>query len=195
MKLVNRYALIVCAAVGLFSCNDDETPTTPDNKFSLGATDYKITNGLFIKDVEPGMDNDGNEYYRNELTFTGDGITITEVDGEVTGSGQGSYATLLINNAGRELQTGTYTWQAEENEQPFDLWAGNITIDWQKGTQTDYLMTSGTLTVSRTGTSYKATFEGVAYPEDMINGGIVSGSSPLNVKLQFEGSLLAFDAD
>src|SRR5690349_21702094 len=159
MKLVSPFALLL-AVVSLFSCNEIEN-TVPDNNFSLGENTFKIIKGAFLKGMEPGTDTDGNEYYRNELILAGEGIMLTETDGHLVGTGQGSFVNLLINNKGRELEAGTYTWQSEENEQPFDLWAGYVTIDWQKDSEIKYELGSGTLTIVKSGTTYKTSFEGI----------------------------------
>jgi hypothetical protein len=194
MKLVNRnLALLLLAGITLVSCNDDETPTTPDNKFAVGADTYKITNGAFLKDIEPGTDGVGHEYYRNELFLAGEGITLATVDGKLTGTGDGSRILLLINNVGRDFQAGTYTWQSEANEQPFDLWAGYINIAGQNQSEVDYDLESGTLTVTKSGSTYKATFEGVAHQEDENE--VEVPNSDVTVTFQYEGSLLQADAE
>ena len=122
-----------------------------------------------------------------------EGITITSSNGVLNGSGSGNIVVLMINNKGRELQAGTYTWQSEENEKPFDLWAGYVTTDSEKATEKNFDLLSGTLTITKVGTTYKATFEGIAIQED-DNEEHIAGTET-TVSFQFEGAVLTGDLD
>lgn len=184
MKFTFRnLALIFLVAVGLMACNDEAA--SPDNKFIFGETTYKIGTGAFFKDITPNTDGDGDTYHRNELVFLTEGLTITE---DVSLAGSGSLVDLLINNTGTELQAGTYTWQSEANEQPFDFWAGYITLNYGLESEIEYVFTSGTLVITKSGNNYKATLEGTAIHEDL-------GGETINVKIQFEGTLQEFTQD
>lgn len=176
--MFKKLALIFFATVCLMSCNDDET-TTPDNKLILGETSYKIGIGAFIKDETPNTDDDGDNYHRNELVFLTDGLSITD---DVSLTGTGNIVDLMINNVGTELQAGTYTWEDEANEQPFDFWAGYITLNHGQENEIEYVFTSGTLVITKSGTTYKATLEGTAIHEDFVG-------EPIDVKIQFEGGV------
>jgi hypothetical protein len=193
MKLVTRnFALLLFVAVGLFSCKDDDKAPAPDNKFTIGDNSYKIKTGIFFKDVEPNSDDNGTDYYRNSISFLTDGISFTDVDGEEIATGEGDMVDLLINNEGRELKAGTYTWQSEENEQPFDLWSASVTLNWNGAGETEYDFKSGTLVVAKSGDTFTITFEGIAVGDanhDEIP------DSEVTVSGQFEGTLLEKDFD
>lgn len=193
MKLAKySYALLLFAAVGLFSCSDDDKPTS-NNKISIGESTSKITKGVFLKDVEPGHDDNNNEIYNNELAFLGEGVTVTTSNGEVVATAQGTIMSLLFRGEGRTLDAGTYTWQEEEHNQAFDLWAAYLSIDWNTETQIDYEFGSGTFVVTKSGNKYTVTFEGVAHLEDG-DGEVVPGSE-LNVSIKYEGSFLEIDRE
>jgi hypothetical protein len=195
MKLVSRnVALLLFATISIVSCKDDDEKA-PDNKFAIGDNSYKIAKGVFLKDLSVGEDDNGNEYYRNELAFITDGINVIEVDGETEATGEGNLVSLLINNEGQELEVGTYTWQSEENEQPFDFWAGDVVVGWNsanEGSGTDYEFQSGTVTVAKSGDKYIITFEGVAIGDANHD---EMPDAPVTVSGQFEGKLMAGQRD
>lgn len=191
--LGKNFTLLLFASLILFSCKDDDGPgKTIDNNFSLGERNFDITSAGFVIDSDPGTDGDGDEYYRNELFFS-EGISLGTGGGEPSPSGTGHYISLLINNEGQELEPGTYTWQSEENEQPFDLWAAYLTTDWHTETQTDYELVSGTLTVTKSGNIYTIDFEGVAYQEGEEGEQLPDTDEIVTVK--FKGSLAQFERD
>jgi hypothetical protein len=198
-KVKLHFLFFVVFTIVLSSCkDDDDSKNTPDNKFTFGTTEVKIEKGAFIYDVSPGQDTDGNDYYRNELFFAPSGVTITaagEDDFDVTG--EGTILTLLINNSGQELQVGTYTWQGEENEKPFDFWDGTVYVNWNTNSEGRYRMTEGTVVVTKSGSTYTITAEGEAYPMT-YNGDWWETdleASPVTVTLQFEGELSTFAQD
>lgn len=193
MKLVARnFAVLTFLAVGLFSCKDDEG-SPKANKLTIGEDSYGVTSGVFLKDVEPGTDNDGNEYFRNELLLGADGLTVSIDDGSVMFEGEGTIVDFMINNEGQELQAGTYTFQSEENEQPFDLWWGSIYVNWTGDTSTEYEVESGSMVITKSGDKYKATFEGVAHQEDDFGNEVAD--TDVTVSFQYEGAFPAGDRD
>jgi hypothetical protein len=191
MKLVSRNAaFLLFATIAIVSCKDDEpSKPAPDNKFSIEDDNYTIKTGMFLKDMTVGLDANNNEYYRNSVIFTTDGVTTITVDGETQALGAGDIVELMLNNAGQALEAGTYTWQSEEHEQPFDFWSGQITLDWDATVQDsgiEYNFTSGTVTVAKSDDTYTITFEGVAVGD--VNHDELP-DEPVTVSGQFEGKL------
>lgn len=192
MKKVSlKAALLLFATISIVSCKDDDEPSkaAPDNKFTIGDNVSKIATGYFIKDLSVGHDDNENAYYRNSLFFITEGITTTTVEGETEALGEGDLLELQINNAGQELQVGTYTWQSEENEQPFDLWSAQAHLGWKRAdgdAGTEFNFQSGNVVVAKSGDVWTITFEGVAVG-DANHDEILD--APVNVSGKFEGSL------
>lgn len=184
------------ALVGLVlaSCGDDDNEAKTKGQFTLADETTKIASGLFEFDTTPDTDIDDNTYHRNTLIFFGEGLRIEVTGDEYETIGEGNMLTLDINNNGQELEVGTYTWEPEENEQPFDLRGGLVTLNVNTGNELDYRMYSGTVTVTKSGSIYKISFTGTAYAE---NQGVrqLAGLPLINVTAEFEGKLsrMGFD--
>lgn len=176
-------------AVILFAftaCGDDEVKTK--GQFTVDDETTKIASGLFVYDTTPNSDAEENDYYRNQVIFFGKGLKITGSGDEYEVTGSGNMLELYVNNAGTQLETGTYTWQSEENEQPFDLWSGWLTLDVNSADETYYRMIGGTLTITKSGGIYKMSLEGTAYLY-IESDKQAAGLPTVNVSVEFEGKL------
>jgi hypothetical protein len=190
-KLFNQKLLVLALSLIVFSACDDDEKIVTKGEFTVNDQTTKISSGLLVYDTSPQEDANENTYYRNQLIFLGKGLTIVGSDGEYDLSGDGSLLELLVNNEDQVLQAGEYTWQSEENEQPFDLWSGELTLHVNSGDEEVYQLQSGTVTVTKSGSIHKITFSGTAYLQFSEGRGL----PPLEVTAEFEGKLkrLPFD--
>lgn len=177
--------MLAITLLAFTACSDDEIKTKGQLMFSEIET--AVASGWFVQDTSPNYDGNENEYFRNQLAFFGKGLKATKSSGGYAISGSGDMLELYINNAEQGLKTGTYTWQDEENEQPFDLWYGLYTQNANTEDEATYRLTEGTLTVSKSGDAYKISFEGIAYFEfDEVK---QAGLPPVDIALEFKGPL------
>lgn len=192
MKLVKQNVVVMLlVSVVLFSCKDDE-PTGSGNKFTFGGTSYTVSSAVFEKRIDPEYDAEENEYYRHNLNFIGRGIVNALNDnGDYDPTGSGNYVSLkVLNTEALELTDGTYTWGGTDSQDSFTIPVGAVGIGWNTDSYIEYKITSGTLTVSKSGSTYKLSFEGVAYQYGEVEGE-VSGD-PITVQAQFEGPLFEY---
>ncbi len=173
----------------LTACGDDDGGVKTKGQFTLGEETTKISSGHFFYATSPNSDADDNDYYRNQVIFYGKGLKVEGTGDEAETVGEGDMLELYINNEGQELQTGTYTWQAEENEQPFDLWYGLLTQNVNTANEVYYRLQEGVVVVSKSGSTYKITFTGAAYLETDDDAKVNAGLPPIVVTAEFEGKL------
>ena len=157
---ISAFAITLCVA--LSSCKSDDEKKAPDNKFTLGLTSEKIIDGGFIMDESVAEDDDGNTYHRNAVVFVTEGgeLTNNPISGGVAFTKKGSYVELYLNNKGQTLETGTYPFQTEENEQPFDFWFGILVLKNNTEEEQAYRFISGNVVVSKSGSTYTIKVEG-----------------------------------
>ena len=188
--LFNQKLLLL--AISLFAitaCEDDDKIKTTGH-LSLDSEETKVASGWFLYDTSPNQDSEENDYYRNQLILVGKGLKVEKDGDDYDVDGNGDVLTLLINNEDQGLQVGTYTWQSEENEQPFDLWDGNYIQNMNTEDEINYRLYSGILTVSKSGSKYKINFEGLAYIEIETDGfKSAAGLPAIPVSAEFEGKL------
>ena len=190
MKHLFNHKLLMLA-IGLFiatACGDDDEVKTKGN-ISLDSEQSSIASGWFMYDTSPNHDIEENVYYRNQIIFFGKGLKFEKDGDEYETTGSGDVLELYINNEGQLPETGIYTWQGEENEQPFDLWYGLYTQNVNTGDEATYRLQSGTLTISKSGSTYKMSFEGTAYLEIGQDFKQSAGLPPIAVTAEFEGKL------
>ncbi len=196
-KLFNLNLLLLVLSVFILSaCGDDDDKVKTTGEFTLSDETTKISSGIFVYDTSPNTDDDGDGYHRNQLIFLGTGLKITGSGNEAEIVGEGNMLELYINNEAEALQTGTYTWQAEGNEQPFDLWGGYLTTDVNTGNEVSYRLEAGTVVVTKSGSAFKITFTGAAYIDEDDEGDRQKfGLPPFIVTAEFSGKLkqMAFD--
>ena len=183
-----KFLLVALSLCILTACSDDEKVATK-GQFTLQDEATKIASGFFVYDTSPNTDGEENVYHRNQIIFYGKGLKVLQTGPEPEPVGEGNLLELYINNEGQTLETGTYTWQAEENEQPFDLWYGLLTLGVNSGDETDYRLQSGEMVVSKSGSAYKITFTGTAYLEFEGEFKQNAGLPALTVTATFEGKL------
>ena len=199
MKLLKFVFVIAMAYMGL-ACKENERRQLKDT-FSFNDENSVIQTASFVYDLEPGLDDEGNEYYRNQLMFTSDGvIVVPDGDGGADVQGSGTILALLINNDGQTLEPGLYTWQSEENEQPFDFWSGDLYVNWNKVGEKPYAFTEGTVRVSKSKEIYRIIANGIAYPrkwDDNIGDWVDPDLSadPVDMHVEYEGLLTLYAVD
>lgn len=186
-----KLLLLVLSVFVLSACGEDDEKSGTKGEFTLGDETTTISSGLFAYDTSPQEDDNENVYHRNELIFLGKGLKVVSSGGEYELTGDGNMLDLLVNNSGEQLEVGTYTWQSEENEQPFDLWAGWLTLNVNSDNEEEYELESGTLVVTKSGSTYKITFTGTAY----LSFDGARGLPPIVVTAEFEGTLKTFGFD
>lgn len=187
-NFIYRNLLLFAFSTAVLSAcsDDDEVKTKGEITFSDQKT--KITSGVFAHDTSPAEDDNGNVYHRNQLILFGTGLRLVESgDDEYEISGTGHYLYLMLNGSDQELKTGTYTWQSEDNQQPFDLWAGEFIKNANTANEEEYDLRSGTVTVTKSGDTFKISFSGTAILE--IDGEVPPNTEPITVTAQFEGKL------
>lgn len=187
-KLFNQKLILFASGLLMLTAcgDDDEVKTT--GQFVLGDETTRIAKGYFVYDTSPNSDAEDNEYYRNQLVFFGNGLKVEGSGENIDVVGEGNMLELYVNNEGQQLQPGLYIWQAEENEQPFDLWLGSLTQNVNTANEVSYQLVSGALTVSKSGSVYTITFTGAAYLE-IQNPRQEAGIAPIQVTAQFKGKL------
>lgn len=191
-QFTQKLLLLAITLFALTACSDDEVKTK--GSITLEDESTKIASGLFVYDTSPNTDAEDNDYYRNQIIFVGKGLKIETSGDEYEVTGSGNMLELYVNNAGTQLETGTYTWQSEENEQPFDLWSGWLTLDVNSEDETYYRLIDGTVTVTKSGGIYKMSFEGTAYLY-IESDKQAAGLPTVNVSAEFEGKLKRFGFD
>ncbi|RAW02356.1 hypothetical protein [Pseudochryseolinea flava] len=199
MKLKLTVLTAAMSLLALSSCKDDDKKIAVDNKLTANTETIKLTDAAFIWDTKAGTDDDGNEYYRNELAFLSAGMQISaNEDGSPKLTGNATIMTLLINNDIQELQPGTYTWQGEEHEQPFDLWDAYYYKNYDLESEQRYGFSTAQLVVTKSGDSFTLVLSGTAYPSIRSEfgwDGLDLEEDPIAVTLQYQGTLKNFKQD
>ncbi len=161
----------VCLAFGLLlsSCSKDEEGIP--NRLTINGTNYVLSNG-YIAGIGVFEDDNGNTGSVYAVLLASSGVTVTS-DGDIGGTGQLFYMALFSPST-VELAAGTYTYDEQFLEGTL-IEAVGIDGNFTTEVGTEYVITSGTVTISKSGNTWTFQFEGEA--DDGTGGTIaISGS-------------------
>ncbi|GIV37797.1 MAG: hypothetical protein KatS3mg032_2176 [Cyclobacteriaceae bacterium] len=159
-----------CLAFGILlsSCSKDEEGIP--NRLTINGTNYVLSNG-YISGNGVFEDDNGNRGSVYQVILATSGVTIT--DGDLAGTGQLFYMALFSPST-VELAAGTYAYDERFLEGNL-LEAAGADGNFTTGVGSEYGITSGTVTISKSGNTWTFQFEGEA--DDGAGGTIaISGS-------------------
>ena len=164
------YLLFIAIAV-LSSCKKDDNG--PSNNVKYDGRTYELSKG-YLENYGEWYDNT----YNFDLTLVSSDVTITE--SSASGVGNLVYFEMLSPSP-TELAAGTYTFASSFNTaNTFDQGMVGLDFDVANFTGTILSLVGGTVEVSKSGTTYDITFNGV-----LATGKSVSG--------KYSGTLIYYD--
>ncbi|HRY98928.1 MAG TPA: hypothetical protein P5550_07705 [Bacteroidales bacterium] len=152
------FALMIAGAA-LTSCNkdDDDDDSSPENYFMYDGKTYELTQG-FIENYgewEPGV-------YNLDLTLMSSGFTVNMTNGqidEITGTGNALYFEMYTSDS-TKLDNRTYTFDEMSTANgTFDIGFLGINFSIANQTGTQHVVTGGTVTVNKSGSTYTITWD------------------------------------
>jgi hypothetical protein len=157
-NLFKTFTGAVLLGVLLTSCNkDDDNENPTKNYFKVDDITYEISSGVL---ENYGIDYAGQyEGYNLDLNLVSKGIQVSEDDYgemEVTGSGQIIYFEMFSSN-GLSLDNGDYNF---DGISPFPVGTfdyGDYAINWDENDEDWIEISSGKVTVNKTGNEYEIT--------------------------------------
>jgi hypothetical protein len=166
-KRFGSILLVVASMLFCTACKDDENKNKKiSNHFSVDGTEKAVKVAVLFFDQTPSESPvTGEDYYRHELVIYSDGFTFSEVNKRI--SGTGDVIDFMVTGASPNLDPGTYTFTAnEEDPQPFEVWDSSVYVNYSTATQQGeiYVFKTGTLKVEKDGEIFTLNFEGTAYP-------------------------------
>ena len=172
MKSIKFNLILLLAAVFTFtSCDSDDDNGGDNNEtgnfLRIDDDRFELSQGYI---EEYGELQDG--VYDWDVTLFSDDFDLTNEE-EPTGTGEAIYLDLRTSNP-NGLSIGTYTYSDEEEEDAgaltyVDAIAG-IGISFESETGTTFIITSGTVTVSGTGSDQVIEFDLTASNGDAVTG-------------------------
>lgn len=150
--------LLAAAAVVFSSCKDDDDDKA-SSSFTIDGVSTTLKGGALLYDGTPSESPvDGEDIYRHSIGLFGEGVTVE--GSELAGSG--NVIDFDVVSSSTDLEPGTYTYKASEENAAFDLWDGAAHYDWNTQEESEWAVTGGTLKVSKSGDTYTLDFDGVS---------------------------------
>jgi uncharacterized protein (TIGR02145 family) len=133
--------------LSLCGCDKSEKP----NHLSYNGSDYPLNAGI--------IENYGSvrNVYNLDFTFYSSGISFNTADSALEGTGNLLYLEMYTSSS--SLPTGTYTYDSDftGNAGTFDTGIVGININMESATGTMVFISSGTVTVAKSGSTYEIT--------------------------------------
>lgn len=173
--------LLAAAAVVFSSCKDDDDKAS--NEFKIDGASVSIKSAGLLYDPTPGESpKTGEDIYFHFVTFLSEGLTLTDEGNGPFVSGEGDGLTFGLISSTTDLEPGKYEFTGtDDNAAPFDFFDGSGYYDLNTNDESEFDITGGTVTVSKSGDTYTIDFDGVI--DDTA------------VKLHYSGTLAKFVND
>jgi hypothetical protein len=160
-------AVLLFAILVIAGCKKDSNDTTPSNSLQVDGNKYDLSHG-FVINYGPG-----NSVYNMEIALLSPGITIHDIDGYPDSiSGTGHVILFSVMTSGTDKITpGDYTYDFSYNAGTFDY--GMYKLNWNTtgNPNPDFVeITSGTIKIMNSGTTYELSFTGKDSNNKAISG-------------------------
>jgi hypothetical protein len=156
--------LFICATVGFTSCTKDKEK---DNYFEYSGTIYHLVAGTM---QYYGQLTDGAGY-NFDISLFSSGVTYDFNTADLGGTGNAVYFEMF-SSSDSELPDGEYSFDVLATESPltFDEGYFGININFDSHTGAVIYITSGNVTVAKSGLSYELTFDCFAQDGEPVSG-------------------------
>lgn len=149
-KLFYVSIAVLVLGVLLTGCGKDEDPVK--NSFTAAGTEYELSSGVIVSWEETST----KGVYSVDLVLLSKGIGINDM-GMPTGKGNALYFQMLSSTL-TDLPDGTYFYGKRSDNSPKTYFQGDAMINYDSttmGSQTDISITSGTVTIKKSGSEYE----------------------------------------
>jgi hypothetical protein len=164
----------------LTSCSDSDSPLA--KRIIIDGEKLTLANG-YIGSFGPDEDDNGDPVSVYLIILTSTGLVINE-QGNFAGTGDVVLLQMLSPSA-IELKSGTYNFGDPNSSNYFKGSAFSIVYKMYNpdaGAANAYQVTSGTLKISKSGSTFKISFTVTLQESNLVN--------PVNAKGSFEGKLV-----
>ena len=159
MKTIKLFLGVLLAVAVFAGCgkNDNDEESDPMNYFKVDGKTYELKVGYL---QNWGTDEGYYEGYNQDLVLVSDGFSFDMESYELTGIGDAVYFEMYTSQSDG-LETGEYEYSSEEPYPTASFDYGEYYIGFNIETE-DYestgFFTSGTVTVSKSGSTYQISF-------------------------------------